>query len=155
MRRHDRELTEKEDLRSVLDEADVCRIAINTGKAPYIVPLNFGYVWEGKLVLYFHSAGEGRKIDLLEKDPNVGFELDSGHELVTGERACNWSMRYRSLIGTGRIVFIEDEAEKKAALGAVMRKYGFVGVSSFDPAMIAKMKIYKLLVEEVTGKRKK
>lgn len=155
MRRKDRELTEKEDLRSVLDHADVCRIAINTGKAPYIVPLNFGWAWDGKLVLYFHSAAEGRKIGLLERDPNVGFELDAGHELVTGERACTWSMRYESLIGTGRIVFIEDEAEKKVALDAVMRKYGFVGEGTFDPAMIAKMKIYKLLVEEITGKRKK
>ncbi len=163
MRRKDRELTEKAELLSILDEADVCRIAIQTGKAPYIVPLNFGYAWDEKLVLYFHSANEGRKLDLLQKNNVVGFELDAGHELVKAEAACNWGMKYKSIIGTGKVSFMEDEQEKARALGAIMRKYGhpyFVEAdgagltTGFSPVDLRSVKVFSLVVQELSGKQK-
>jgi len=155
MRRKDRELTSKEDLLSILDEADVCRIAIQTGKAPYIVPLNYGYSWADNLVIYFHSAGEGRKIDMLHKNGAVGFEIDTAHELVQDAQACNWGMKYKSIIGTGNVAFIEDDKEKALALQAIMKKYGFPGHPEFNASMLQKTKVYKLIVEEVSGKQKK
>jgi uncharacterized protein len=155
MRRKDRELAGKEELLSILEEANVCRIAVQTGKAPYIVPLNYGYSWSDHLVLYFHSAGEGRKIDLLQKNAIVGFEIDTAHELVQDAQACNWGMKYKSIIGTGNVVFIEDENEKALALQAIMKKYGFPGHPEFNAAMLQKTKVYKLIVEEASGKQKK
>jgi uncharacterized protein len=155
MRRKDRELTSKEELLSILEEADVCRIAIQTGKAPYIVPLNYGYSWVDRLVIYFHSAGEGRKIDLMQKNGTVGFEIDTAHELVQDAQACNWGMKYKSIIGTGNVVFIEDEKEKALTLQAIMKKYGFPGHPEFNGPMLQKTKVYKLIVEEISGKQKK
>lgn len=154
MRRKDRELTEKADLLAILDEADVCRIAIQTGKAPYIVPLNFGYSWEDKLVLYFHSATEGRKLDLLQKNNVVGFELDTGHELVTADLACNWGMKYKSIIGTGDIQFIDDDKEKAKALDTIMLKYGFAGNAGFSGPNLRSVRVFRLIVAEVSGKQK-
>ena len=44
------------------------------GEVPYLVPLNFGAeLCEGQLVLYFHCAKEGKKLDFLRLDPNVSF----------------------------------------------------------------------------------
>jgi hypothetical protein len=155
MRRKDRELKSKAELLSILEEADVCRIAMNSGSAPYIVPLNFGFSWADQLVLYFHSAGEGRKINLLKENNAVGFELDTSHALAKAEKACDWGMKYRSIIGTGRVEFIEDEAGKKLALQAIMQKYGFPGEAVFDGAMLRNTKVYKLVVQEISGKEKK
>jgi hypothetical protein len=176
MRRKDRELTDKAELLAILDEADVCRIAIQAGKAPYIVPLNFGYSWDERLVLYFHSATEGRKLELLRKNSEVGFELDTGHELVTADLACNWGMRYKSIIGTGEIQFIENDKEKALALAVIMRKYrqgslaGYsspvtnrvpagpteiAGAAEFPAANLRSVKVFRLLVAEVSGKQKK
>ena len=167
MRRKDRKLTDKTDLLAVLDEADVCRLAIQTGRAPYIVPLNFGYAWDESLVLYFHSATEGRKLDLLTANGDVGFELDTGHELVKADLACNWGMKYRSIIGTGKVSFIEDESEKAAALSVIMRKYrpvsldghdkaaGSVEVTEFPVSNLRSVKMLRLVVEELSGKQKK
>ncbi len=155
MRRKDRELSGKDDLLSILEEADVCRIAIQSEKAPYIVPLNYGYSWADQLVLYFHSAFEGRKIDLLQENSTVGFELDTSHELVQAEQACNWGMKYKSIIGFGKITFIEDEKEKALALKKIMQKYGFKGEAVFDGAMLRHTRVYKLVVEEISGKQKK
>jgi hypothetical protein len=170
MRRKDRELTGKADLLAILDEADVCRLAIQTGKAPYIVPLNFGYSWDEKLVLYFHSANEGRKLELLQKNNVVGFELDTGHELVTADLACNWGMKYKSIVGTGEIHFIGDDKEKALALDAIMRKYGHpapVGhgepaeravpneTAAFSADNLQSVRVFRLVVEELSGKQKK
>lgn len=173
MRRKDRELMDKKDLLAILDEADVCRIAIQAGKAPYIVPLNFGYAWEEKLVLYFHSANEGRKLDLLQQNNAVGFELDTGHELVKADLACNWGMKYKSIIGTGNIRFIDDETEKATALSVIMGKYrqapragqasatGNVelaessGDTMFSVPELRTVKVFSLVVDEMSGKQKK
>jgi uncharacterized protein len=155
MRRKDRELMDKKDLLAILDEADVCRIAIQTGKAPYIVPLNFGYAWEENLVLYFHSAMEGRKLELLGKNNSVGFELDTGHELVTADLACNWGMKYKSIIGTGEIHFIEDDKEKALALDAIMRKYSFAGTAMFSGPNLRSVKVFRLVAVELSGKQKR
>ena len=60
MRRKDREITEWNELLEVVQLCDVCRLAINDGEYPYILPLNFGYDAEnGKITLYFHSARDG------------------------------------------------------------------------------------------------
>ncbi|MDR2486705.1 MAG: pyridoxamine 5'-phosphate oxidase family protein, partial [Clostridiales Family XIII bacterium] len=47
MRKADREIKGKEALTEILQKCDVCRLGLNTGGAPYIVPVNFGFEWEG------------------------------------------------------------------------------------------------------------
>jgi nitroimidazol reductase NimA-like FMN-containing flavoprotein (pyridoxamine 5'-phosphate oxidase superfamily) len=138
----------------ILKEASVCRLAIQALPAPYIVPLNFGYAWNGGLTLYFHSAAEGRKIDLLKRNPVAGFEIDLPGELITGETACDWSMYFRSLVGYGTVSMILDPTERTTALSALMSQYGYQGQPSFDEKYLSGMAIYKLEVTEITGKRK-
>ena len=70
MRRSDREITDEKELLQVISECDVCRLALNDEEVPYILPLNFGEeVSGGRLYLYFHGAAEGRKYDLISRDP--------------------------------------------------------------------------------------
>ena len=72
MRRKDREVTDRTLISGMLDIAEILHIAINSTLFPYIVPVNFGFEWQGdELVFYFHSAKEGRKLDLLRADPHI------------------------------------------------------------------------------------
>lgn len=124
MRRKDREVTKKVDIEEVLKSCAVCRIAVLDGerKVPYIVPLNFGYEWKAEeLKLYFHSALEGRKLELLRESPNVGFELDCGHELLKGASACAYGYAFQSIIGEGSIRILEEKSEKEEGLHAIMK----------------------------------
>lgn len=58
-------------------------MAVHDEEGMYIVPLNFGYTYEEDVLkLYFHSAGEGRKVDALAADPKVAIEMDTDHYLV-------------------------------------------------------------------------
>ena len=83
MRRSDREITDFQELITVMRGCDVCRLALHDEPYPYILPLNFGLEVDGETVrLYFHGANTGTKYDLIAKNPNVSFEMDRGHELI-------------------------------------------------------------------------
>lgn len=122
MRRTDREVTDQEEIQQIFDDCKVCRIGMTDEDGPYIVPLNYGYVKEeGKVILYFHGAREGKKIDLIRKNPNVGIELDYKHGLVEGNVACQYSYYYASVIGKGTASIIDNPKEKLKALNVIMR----------------------------------
>lgn len=117
LRRKDREVKDINDLLQIIDKCKVCRIATQDKDGLYIVPMNFGYVYEdNQLVLFFHSAKEGRKINAFKENADICFEMDCDHQLITGEEACRFSYSYRSIVGNGRVVFIDDPEEKKYAL---------------------------------------
>ncbi len=160
MRRKEREITSLSDLKEILEKADICRIAIGGSAIPYIVPLNFGFTWENNLEIFFHCASEGRKLDLLSKNNLVGFEIDIDHELIThnqadSKKACNWGMKYKSIIGTGKITEISDETGKKAALDKIMLHYGLLTEKlDYEKEIFNRTKILRLEVLEMTGKKR-
>lgn len=150
MRREDKQIKDMEVIHTLLREAQVCRIGLCEDNIPYVVPMNFGF--DGRY-LYLHSATEGRKIDMMRKNDRVCFEIDSKHELVTGEEACNWSMKYYSVIGYGRAEFIEGLDDKKKALNTIMEKYSGRNDFNFPEAAVNKVAVIRIDIEELTGKK--
>ena len=68
MRRSDRELKDMADIVAIAKRETVCTVAFHDESCPYLIPLNYGAeVEEGKLVLYFHGAKEGTKIDKIRE----------------------------------------------------------------------------------------
>lgn len=120
MRLKEREITDKSQMEAILNNARVCRLAMVDQGEAYIVPLNFGYQ-DG--VLYFHSATEGRKIEILKKNPNICFEVDELIRLKKASKPCDWGAEYKSVIGTGKACFIESMEEKRKALDIIMAHY--------------------------------
>ena len=153
MRQKNREIKDINKIEEVIDACEVCRIAINGGEYPYIVPLNFGYEMGESLVLYFHSALEGMKIDLIKKNKKVSFEMDTAHELYSEESRGYCTFRYKSVIGTGEIYFIEDEKEKEHALQKIMDHYHMEDFP-WSRAAMPRTLVYKLEVRTITGKEK-
>lgn len=156
MRRSDRELTLKEDLINILDDGKIIQIVFIDGSEPYIVTLNYGYIWnEEKLKFYFHSATEGRKIDCIRKNPKVCFSISICDPFIEGEKACNYGMKYRSIVGYGNMRIIEDENERIAGLNLIMKQYTGKDNWEYENAMMKKTMVTSLEVERMTGKRKK
>ena len=120
MRRKDKEITDMAEIEEIIEKADVCRLAMATGEIPYVIPMSFGY--DGG-VLYFHSAKDGRKIDILRQNPKVCFEFDIDTSVVEGETACKFGVAYRSVIGFGEAVFLESHDSKGKALEIITRHY--------------------------------
>jgi len=148
MRRKDKEVTGAKDIEEIIRRANICRLALCEGDRPYIVPLCFGYE-NGKL--YFHSASQGRKLEILENNRNVCFEMDIDQGLVSGEAPCKYGFRYRSVVGFGRASFIRDTESKREALGIIMKNYS-EGVFDFTESKVAGTTIIKVDIEDITGK---
>ena len=154
MRRHDREITDINEITRIIERCDVCRLAVSGEVFPYIVPLNFGYELDGTtLTLWFHSAAEGRKIELIKKNPAVCFEMDRTRELVRGKDACSWTMKYESVVGEGFISFVDNRDEKIRGLEAVMRKYAPGEVFEIAEAALDRVTVLKLIPQSLTAKR--
>lgn len=81
MRRKDREITNLDEVIDILEHTDVIRLAMNNGDFPYIVPVNFCYelTANNQLIFYIHGAKVGTKVELLNKNPLLSFELDTEH----------------------------------------------------------------------------
>ncbi|MDV4342708.1 pyridoxamine 5'-phosphate oxidase family protein [Methanoculleus sp. YWC-01] len=149
MRRKDKEITDPALLSAILREAFVCRIGLADGDWPYLVPMNF--VYSGGHV-YLHSAGEGRKIEILKRNSRVCFETETGVELVRSERACDFGARYISIIGTGTASFVTDLAEKGRVFDLFMEKYAGGGNWSYPEAALRAVTVIRVDVETLTGK---
>lgn len=151
MRRSDREIVNFEDIVKVMEKCDVCRLALNDEVYPYILPLNFGMqVIENKITLYFHGATEGKKYDLIKKNNKASFEMDCSHRLVSSIETGDCTMEYESVIGNGVVEMVENK-DKYNALDILMRHYHREGFP-INEKMIAMTNVFKLTVENVTGK---
>jgi nitroimidazol reductase NimA-like FMN-containing flavoprotein (pyridoxamine 5'-phosphate oxidase superfamily) len=156
MRRKEKEIRNREVLEELLRSAPVCRIGLAPGAGgtdgdgyPYIVPVHFVYS-EGRILI--HSSRQGRKIDMLTRNPRVCVEIDEYLGLIPAEKACGYGSRYRSLIAFGRAKVVEAEEEKRRALQLLMEKYA--GRSfDFPPRAVMSVGIIEIQLEEVTGKQ--
>jgi nitroimidazol reductase NimA-like FMN-containing flavoprotein (pyridoxamine 5'-phosphate oxidase superfamily) len=165
MRRADREVTDVNEKLEIITRCKVCRLAMidETVKPaePYIVPLNFGYEYaDGLLSLYFHSAGEGRKIGVLKNSAPptarpVCFEMDGAHQLVvSGPLDCNYGFLYESVIGKGTVEFVEDREGKIRGLKLLMRQQtGEDREFTFDDGAVNATTVFRLRVDEWIAKR--
>ncbi len=151
MRRKDREVKEFDEIVKILDACDTIRLGINGGDYPYVVALSFGYeIRDEKISIYFHGAKDGEKHERLEKDNRVcveasrflGYKL-SGHDATT---------EFESVVGFGKAYLTEGE-EMKKGLKLVLDHCTFTDFE-YNPAILKVMKIYRIDLETVTGKRR-
>ncbi|WP_343187239.1 pyridoxamine 5'-phosphate oxidase family protein [Anoxynatronum sibiricum] len=144
--------TKREAVEKLMQDATVVRLALCDGEQPYVVPVNFG-VGEGKL--YFHSGAKGTKVDILSRNPRVAFEMDADVTVVRHPEACHWSMKYRSLVGTGIARLLTDPAEKKAGLDRLMAHHAPGEAFPYDEKMMTVTHVYEIAVEHLHYKEAK
>ena len=154
MRKADREVKSREEIIEIMKRCDVCRLAFNNGEYPYIIPLNFGLEADDKkIILYFHSALEGTKVEIIKREMKATFEMDGKHELQYYEEKGYCTMSYESVTGRGKIKIL-PENEKMEALKKLMAQYHKDKEAYFNPVAIPRTLVYSLEVEEITAKRK-
>ncbi len=150
MRKSRQEIRDRGSLEEILRSQLICRLAMVDGEHPYLIPVNYGYK-DG--CLYIHSAPEGKKIDLLRKNPEVCFEVEDSMEILTGEQACDWSTRYRSLVGYGEVEILSDHYSKQQGLEVLMAQHGAPELTEFNQKNLDRMVILKIRITSMSGKR--
>jgi len=113
------------------------------------VPLSYS-LSKDEAAIYFHSAREGRKLDIIAENNRASFAVVGKSEVI----AEKFSMRYESAIVKG---YVEEVfgPEKQLALEGLLQKY--------SPHYLAEGRRYiqknynltavlKLLIQEISGK---
>ncbi len=156
MRRKDREVTDISIIDAFIAKEKIIRIAFADEGDIYIVPVNYGYKRDGEeSVFYFHGAKAGRKYELAKSSPDIGFEIDGGFSIVSGrEDACDYSAKFQSVIGTGKLSLIEDRDEKKYALDCFMKHQTGRSGWNFDEKELKTTAVFSIRVNKMTCKIK-
>jgi uncharacterized protein len=108
-------------LAAIVDEALVCHVAVVVSGAPRVLPTMHARMGD---TLYLHGARQNALLGaaLGPGDVCVCFTLLDG--LVLAARAMHHSMNYRSAVVYGRAREVTEEAEKRAALVALVERVG-------------------------------
>jgi len=149
MRRNDKEITDQAEIEAILQEAPVCRIGLCDRDQPYVVPVCFGYR-EG--YLFFHSAPEGLKIEILRNNPRICFEMDIPGRLNGSGYPCDRGIWYRSVIGFGIAEFLVDPEEKRAGLTCIVAHYTNAP-ANIPETRISTVSIIRVRIISITGKK--
>ncbi len=135
-------------MESILNSAEVCRIALAEKNEPYLVPVCFAYKDNA---IYFHSAPAGKKIDMLTKNPRCCVEVDSSSGPIKRDDPCSWEMRYMSVICTGNARILTGYKEKCAAMNCILRHYGSPE-HPFSEKEMERVCLVKISLDGMTGK---
>jgi len=157
MRRHKRQIHDRQHLAAILNACEYGHLALCDGNEPYVVALNYTWVEEnGRDVFFFHSAPAGRKIDCLRANPRGCFMVETGVKLIvpTPPDNCLWTTHFQSVVACGNISIISDQAEQEAALKVFMRRFApDVADFAYPPHLIGKMVMLKMIVDDLKGKQ--
>jgi len=156
LRRLDREVKDGKVLRRLLASEKHFTLSMADSAEPYAVPM--GYVYdEFEDCVYIHCAKEGRKIDVLARNPRVWGVVV--HDEGIQEGAC--VNMYVSAMFTGSVKWVSDPGEKRKIMSLFAEKLSADTRSVkerleklfADGAPAPGVLFGKIKIEELTGKR--
>ena len=154
MTKRERQITDISRITEILDAAKVLHLGLCVDNEPYVVPMNYGYTLEdGKLILYLHSAVRGKKLDMLQRNANVFFELDCNLVPFEGKVPCQYGLAYSSVMGRATARIVEDAEEKKQAMSILMKTQTGKDFS-FEDRLVSIVAVIRIDVTEYTAKHR-
>ncbi|MBD3279046.1 MAG: pyridoxamine 5'-phosphate oxidase family protein [Candidatus Aegiribacteria sp.] len=143
------QVTDPEELRRIMEKASVCHLGMCRSGRPYVVPMCYGYRGDR---IYFHCASEGQKLEIMDQNPHVCFQMECDVSVVESSKACGWSMDYNSVTGFGRLRRARSAEEKRIGLQAIMKHYSGRDNWKLKDQQVESTTVLVLEVEEMTGK---
>lgn len=148
MHKASRQLSDAETL-AILKKGDHGTLSVQGDDGyPYSTPVNYIMVDDK---LYIHSAPYGYKIECLERNAKCCFSAIISAKIIPSKITA----AFESVVMTGNAVFIEDQAEKRAALEAFVTQkhpgYEEVGFKMIEK-QIDKTAVMRIDPISMTGK---
>lgn len=172
MRRKDREMDRTFGM-ELIDRAEYGVVSMIDEDKPYGLPLSIVRIGDS---LYFHSAKEGRKVNVVAHNPRVSIvfvgektipenytndeleEMKSDPAKAIQFISSVFTTEFESVIVTGNVSIVDEDREKIQAMRAVCEKYTPDKMKYFGTAIqagISRTNVYQVKIEELTAKRKK
>ena len=154
MTKRELQVTDPHQIRDILNKAKVLHLGLCVDNEPYVVPMNYGYIMEGEtLVLYLHSAVQGKKLDMIRANPRVFFELDCDRMPFEGDKPCQYGLVYSSVMGRGTARILEDTEEKIRAMTLLMKTQTGKDFD-FTDRLVSIVSVIRIDVAEYTAKHR-
>lgn len=151
MRRKDREM-DKDFALSISDKCEYATLALCGDRdMPYCIPISIAR--KGNLI-YFHSAMEGRKIEILRKNPCVCLSCVGD----TNRMKDKFTTEFESAVIFGSASEVTDTSEKTEALRMICLRHTPENMDEFDEAItksLFRTAVWRITISQITGKRKK
>lgn len=156
MRRKDREVLDKTEIKNLLDKTRILRMSLFDGDYPYIVPMHYGYeLLDDKMVFYMHCSKEGHKLELIKNNSHACIELDNDINLISGDDIpCMYGSTFSSIISKGNIEILNDVNEKIHGLKVLM-KHQTNRDFNFDEKMATSVEVIRFISNEYSCKMHK
>lgn len=125
MQHAERQVKDKGMIKAMLDQCPACTLVMHDEPYPYVVPLNFGYEWEDKLVIYMHMSSEGYKKELLQRNPYVCWNAYGFVDRSNWGKYRNEHQDYRSVtvFGKAELISCNQPEEFLKGLNALQVHY--------------------------------
>ena len=147
-------VTDPEQIRHILDSGKVLHLGLSVNDEPYVVPMNYGYTMEdGKLVIYLHSAVKGKKLEMVQTNPRVCFNIDCDRMPFEGRVPCQYGMVYSSILGRGTAALVEDPEDKMEAMSILMKTQTGKDFN-FNERLVSIVTVIRIDVTEYTAKHR-
>lgn len=151
MRRKDREQS-KEFAFDILGKCEYATLSMaDLNGNPYCIPITIA---NDENYIYFHSAMEGTKIDILKKNPKVCVACVGDTEIPKGK----FTTLFQSAVIKGVASEVTQDSEKIQALRMICERHTPLNMEDFDNAIkrsLSRTAIFKISIEEITGKANK
>ena len=165
MRQASRQVRNIDQLHAIVEACHTVRIGALDEEGMFIVPMSFGYDWADpespgnnapapRLALWVHSASEGPKPELFNREPRVAIEMDIEDGVIEGPYACAYSYAYRSIMGTGTVHRIQGTEAKRYGLTRIMHHLAPGASAGFTDQALARTNIYCIDIDSFTGKQR-
>ena len=164
MRRAKRQMSDPAEVRALIERCRTVRVGAVDEDGVFVVPMSFGFEWTGeptdRLVLYLHSAAEGRKAAAFSQRLRVAIEMDVELGVTSGDYACAYSFSYQSVMGSGAVSPVDEPAEKRRALDLIMRHMApdaprdTAGDLPFSDEAVRRVAIFRIDVDELSAKQR-
>lgn len=160
MRRDMLECKDEQKINRFLQEALIGFLGLADGGEPYVVPLNFVW-WNG--CVYVHGAEEGRKINIIQRNPRVCFTVSEHIGTMVHPVPAKTSTAYMSVMLFGKAEIVSDLDEATDALRQLLGKYvpGYFHrplsqqhVASYRSSMGSAAVVIKIIPDLITAKEK-
>ena len=152
IRRKDKEITDSEKLKKILNEAGYVTLALVKDNEPYLVSLSHYYDAEENSI-YFHSASEGKKLDIMRSNPVVWGQAILDHGYHVGQ--C--SHLYASVMFKGTVDFVDDMETKRRVFRNMVLKLEPDPESIMDDTLNSKSMLTtpvgRVSIEYMSGKK--
>ena len=150
MIRKEKEVADSEIITAIINDCSVCRLGLSLNDNPYVVPVSFGY--DGASI-YFHTAKKGKKIEYINANNKVCFELERGVQVVPNEsNPCKWTFSFQSVIGYGKIYELKEKSDETDGFNHIMEHYS-KKKWVFDEKILKMVRLWKILIDNMNVKQ--